>query len=180
MPGAFSVKMAVLGGLDATSPNPLRGIQVISGRSADNNNFGLAAGGVAVSARRPGIRIAKAGPRTSRRGGVFKYTIVVRNRSSFTAQNVVVTDLLPRQLSLVRQPSGFTLRNGSITWRIGNMRAGSRRALSFPVRVIAGTPSTKIRNTATVTATGLPPKRASVVTTLQGPPPVARSGGVTG
>lgn len=183
LPGTFSVKMAVPGGLDATSPNPLDGIQVISGRSADNNNFGLATDGVApqaVATRRPNIRIAKAGPRTSRRGGVFKYTIVVRNRSSFTAKNVVVTDLLPRQLSLVRQPSGFTLRNGSITWRIGNMRAGSRRALSFPVRVIAGTPSTKIRNTATVTATGLPPKRASVVTTLQGPPPVARSGGVTG
>ncbi len=183
MPRAYTVKMAVPGGLDATSPNPLTGIQVISGRSADNNNFGLAAAGTspqAASARQPDIRIAKSGPRTSKRGGVFKYTIVVRNRSGFTARNVVVTDVLPKQLSLVRQPRGFTLRNGSITWRIGNMKAKARRTLSFPVRVIAGTPSTRIKNTASVTATGLPARRASVTTTLQGPPPVARSGGVIG
>jgi uncharacterized repeat protein (TIGR01451 family) len=180
LPGTYTVGMAVPGGLTATTPRTIGGIGITSGQGSPNNNFGLIGPGARLAGGpRPDIRINKAGPATARRGSTFTYTIAVRNRSSFTARNVEVTDLLPVSLTLVRVPSGATIRNGVITWRIGDMAPNALRVLRVPVRV-SPTATGTIRNTATVTADGLPPRRDSATTRVLGPVPVARTGGVTG
>lgn len=184
LPGTYTVGMQVPGGLTATTPRTIGGIKILSGQGSPNNNFGLNSGGASIAGvPRPDIRINKVGPATARRGSTFTYTIAVRNRSKFTAHNVVVTDLLPESLTLVSIPKerGKTvdIRNGVITWTIGAMAPGALRVLRVPVRV-SPTATGTIRNTATVTADGLPPKRDSTTTRVLGPKPVARAGGVTG
>ncbi len=180
LPGTYTVGMAVPGGLTATTPRTIGGIGITSGQGSPNNNFGLISGGATIAGGpRPDIRINKSGPATAQRGSTFTYTIAVRNRSNFTARNVEVTDLLPVSLTLVSIPKGATIRNGVITWRIGDMGPGALRVLRVPVRV-SPTATGTIRNTATVTADGLPPKRDSATTRVLGPAPVTRAGGVTG
>jgi uncharacterized repeat protein (TIGR01451 family) len=180
LPGTYAVSVAVPGGLTATSPRTISGIGVTSGTGSPNNNFGLngpnatIAGGPA-----PDVTIDKKGPATARAGSVFRYSITVRNRSRFTARDVEVTDLVPIQLTLVRVPSGATIRNGVVTWSLGDLAAGRSRTLTMQVRVNPNVTG-RIRNTATVTAEGMPPKRSTAVTRVSGPAPVARTGGVTG
>jgi uncharacterized repeat protein (TIGR01451 family) len=127
----------------------------------------------------PDVTIHKSGPARARAGAVFTYSITVRNRSAFAATDVEVTDLVPIQLTLVRIPSGATIRNGVVTWRVGTLAAGRSRTLRMQVRVNPNVTGL-IRNTATVTAEGMPPKRSTAVTRVSGPAPVARTGGVTG
>ncbi len=181
LPGSYAVSVAVPGGLTATSPRQITGIGITSGTGSPNNNFGLASGGggSAQGGPTPNIGITKTGPATARAGSTFTYRITVRNRSSFPATNVEVTDLVPATLTLVRIPSGATIRNGVVTWRVGTLAAGGSKTLSMPVRVNPNVTGT-IRNTATVTADNLPPRRSTATTRVTGPKPVARTGGVTG
>ena len=180
LPGTYEVSVRVPGGMTLTTPRTIGGIAIRSGSGSPNNNFGLIGPGATIAGGpRPDIRITKLGPATAARGSTFTYTIAVRNRSAFPARNVEVTDLLPVSLTLVRVPSGATIRNGVITWRIGDMRPNALRTLRVPVRV-SPTATGTIRNTATVTADGLPPRRSTARTRVLGPVPVARTGGVTG
>lgn len=181
LPGSYTVSVAVPGGLTATTARVIGGIGIVSGTGSPNNNFGLVpAGGVsAQGGPTPAIGIVKSGPARARAGATFTYRIAVRNRSTFPATNVEVTDLLPATLTLVRIPRGATLRNGVVTWRVGTLPGGATRRLSMRVRVNPNTTGT-IRNTATVTADNLPPRRSTVPTRIVGPKPVARTGGVTG
>lgn len=180
LPGSYTVSVAVPGGLTATTARTIPGIAITSGAGSPNNNFGLANGNATIAGGpSPNVSIAKTGPATARAGSTFRYSITVRNRSSFTAKNVEVTDLVPATLTLVAIPSGAIIRNGVVTWSIGDMAPRAARTLRMNVRVNPNAGGS-IRNTATVTADGLPPRRSTVVTRLVGPAPVARSGGVTG
>ena len=180
LPGSYTVSVAVPGGLTITTPRTISGIPVTSGVGSPNNNFGLISGnGTITGGPQPNVTIAKDGPDTARAGSTFEYAIVVRNRSTFTARNVQVTDLVPVSLTLVSIPSGATIRNGVVTWNLGDMSAGASRTLRMTVRVNPNVTGT-IRNTATVTADGLPPRNSTAVTRVVGPVPVARAGGVTG
>ncbi len=180
LPGTYAVSVAVPGGLTITTPRIIPGIGITSGVGSPNNNFGLASGSAAVAGGpSPNVTIAKRGPATARAGSTFRYSITVRNRSNFTARNVEVTDLVPVQLTLVAIPTGATIRNGVVTWPIGDLAAGASRRLTMRVRVNPNVTGT-IRNTATVTADGLPPRRATARTRVTGPVRAARAGGVTG
>ncbi len=181
LPGRYTVSVAVPGGLTATTSRSIPNIPISSGIGSPNNNFGLAAGGGATIAGGPApdVTISKSAPDTARAGATFPYTVVVRNRSAFTARNVEVTDLVPADLTLVAIPSGATIRNGVVTWSLGDLSAGASRTLRMQVKVNPNVTGT-IRNTATVTADGMAPKRDQAVTRVVGPVPVARAGGVTG
>jgi len=181
LPGTYAVSVAVPGGLTITTPRTISGIGVTSGVGSPNNNFGLVSGngGTIAGGPAPNVTIAKDGPDTARAGSTFEYAIVVRNRSTFTAKNVEVTDLVPATLTLVAIPSGATIRNGVVTWSLGDLSAGASRTLRMDVRVNPNVTGS-IRNTATVTADGLPPRDSTVVTQVVGPVPEARAGGVTG
>lgn len=181
LPGSYVVSVAVPGGLTATSPRQITGIPIRSGIGSPNNNFGLISGSGAQTqgGPTPDIGITKTAPADARAGSVFQYRITVRNRSSFAATDVEVTDLVPAQLTLVRIPAGATIRNGVVTWRVGTLAAGASRTLTMDVRVNANVTG-DIVNTATVTADNLPPRRDTARTEVVGPRPVARTGGVTG
>ncbi|MGD9696477.1 MAG: SdrD B-like domain-containing protein [Thermoleophilia bacterium] len=180
MPGTYAVEISTPGGLTLTSAKVISNIQITSGVGSPNNNFGLAQpGGTTAGGPTPNIGITKTGPSTARPSTVFDYSIVVRNRSNFTARNVEVTDLLPDTLTLVSIPSGATIRNGVITWDVGDLAGGASKTLTIRVRVNPNTRGT-VRNTATVTADNLPPRRSTETTQVLGPTPVARTGGVTG
>lgn len=183
LPGSYVVSVAVPGGLTATSPRQITGIGITSGTGSPNNNFGLASGpgggATAQGGPTPNIGISKTGPATARAGATFTYRITVRNRSAFPATNVEVTDLVPVSLTLVRIPAGATIRNGVVTWRVGTLAAGASRRLAMRVRVNPNVTG-RLRNTATVTADNLPPRRSTAITRITGPRPVARTGGVTG
>jgi hypothetical protein len=62
---------------------------------------------------------------------------------------------------------------------VGDLPAGAARTLKMDVRVNPNVTGA-IDNTATVTADNLPPRRDTARTTVAGPLPVARTGGVTG
>lgn len=180
LPGTYAVSVAVPGGLTITTPRTIPGISITSNVGSPNNNFGLASGTATVAGGpSPNVTIEKSGPDTARAGSTFRYSITVRNRSTFTAKNVEVTDLVPVQLTLVTIPRGATIRNGVVTWPIGDLAAGASRTLTMDVKVNPSVTGT-ITNTATVTADGLPPRRSTAVTKVVGPVPVARAGGVTG
>lgn len=180
LPGTYSVAVAVPGGLTATSPRTISPIGITSNTGSPNNNFGLISGsGTIAGGPSPDVRIGKTGPATAEAGSTFRYTIVVRNRSSFTARNVEVTDLVPITLSLVTVPSGAVIRNGVVTWPVGDLAAGASRSLTMNVRVNPNVTG-RIVNTATVTADGLGPRRATAVTRVTGPAAPPRIGGVTG
>ncbi len=179
LPGTYSVRMTTPSGFTATTPVVITGRQITSGVGNPNNNFGIVPGS-GVVAQTPDVTIDKRGPATALRGRVFTYTIVVRNNSTFAARNVQVTDLVPANLTLVAIPAGATIRNGVVTWSLGTLQPRQSRTLRMRVRVNPNTTATRLVNTATVTATGLAPRRDTVTTRIQNPPPVRRQGGVTG
>lgn len=182
LPGTYEVGIAVPAGLVNTSPVSIPNIQLRSGVGSYNNNFGLAPPATSVQGDpepSPDVRISKTAPASAEREGVFDYTIVVRNRSAFTARNVEVTDLVPVSLTLVAIPRGATIRNGVVTWPLGNLAAGASRTLTMRVKVNPQFTGT-ITNTATVTATGMRPRRDTARTRVVGPEPVVQTGGVTG
>ncbi len=181
LPGTYGVAVAVPGGLTATTARTITGIGITSGVGSPNNNFGLASGN--------GDDRRRALPERDHREGRARHRprrfgLPVRHRRAqpqhlhrrATSQ---VTDLVPVSLTLVSIPSGATIRNGVVTWVIGDLPAGASRTLRMNVRVNPNVTGT-IRNTATVTADGLPPRNSTAVTRVVGPVPVARAGGVTG
>lgn len=179
MPGTYSVRMTTPKGFTATTAIVRNGRVITSNVGNPNNNFGIVSGSGVVT-QTPNVTIDKRGPATALRGQVFTYVIVVRNNSTFAARNVEVTDLVPANLTLVAIPAGATIRNGVVTWSLGTLAPGASRTLRMRVRVNANTTATRLVNTATVTATGLPPRRDTVTTRLRNPPPTRRIGGVTG
>lgn len=183
MPGTYSVSVTVPNGLNATTATTRPNRVITSNVGNPNNDFGLRAGPTTQTAGgpTPNIAIVKRGPAQVTRGQIFTYRITVTNRSNFTARNVVVTDAIPADLTLVAIPTGATVANGVVTWRLGNMPARSTRTVSMRVRLNPTSTVTRFTNTAQVTATGLPPRRSTVPTRVRENKPVERrTGGVTG
>lgn len=184
-PGGYTVSITTPGGFENTTPVTIGGIALRSATDSLGNDFGLArpaAPPVVVNQGpppRPNIRILKNAPPARPIEAVFDYRIAVRNRSSFTARDVVVTDLVPAQVTLVSIPRGATVRNGVVTWELGDLRPGAIRRMTMRVRANP-TFTGIIPNTATVVAEGLPPRRSTDRTRIVGRPPEPRSGGVTG
>ncbi|MEQ9336294.1 MAG: SdrD B-like domain-containing protein, partial [Miltoncostaeaceae bacterium] len=184
-PGSYTVTVSTPGGFENTTPVTIGDIALRSATDSLNNNFGLArpqAPPAVINQApppRPNIRILKKAPPAAPIESVFDYRIAVRNRSSFTARDVVVTDLVPPQVTLVAIPRGATVRNGVVTWELGDMRPGTIRRMTMRVRANP-TFTGVIPNTATVVAEALPPRRSTDRTRIVGRPPVPRSGGVTG
>jgi uncharacterized repeat protein (TIGR01451 family) len=182
LPGTYAVAVTVPAGLVNTSPVSIPNIQLRSGVGSFNNNFGLASPPTTIQGEpepSPDVRITKSGPATAEREGIYDYSIVVRNSSDFTARDVEVTDLVPVELTLVAIPRGATIRNGVVTWPLGNLAPRASRTLSMRVRVNPQFTGT-ITNTATVTAIGMRPRRDTARTRVVGPEPVVQTGGVTG
>lgn len=87
---------------------------------------------------------------------IFNYYLTVVNNGPADATGIVVTDKLPRQVSLdlLSVPTigtaAYQLSDHSILWKMNGLQAGMTASLAIRVKVLEAGP---IANTATVTAT---------------------------
>lgn len=186
LPGRYTVTATVPAGFSATTATTLPNIGITSAVPSPNHDVGIVPGtsvtvrGNPTTARRPGLSITKRGPPGARRGRVVTYTIVVRNTTATTVRNVVLADPVPARMTLVGVPTGATVVNGAVTWRLGTMAPGATRRVTMRVRLGSNAPLGSYVNTATVTATGLTPRRARTTLIVTGPRRIPRTGAVTG
>lgn len=70
-------------------------------------------------------------------GKTFTYTITVANKGTGTAENIVVTDSVPKGLLLVGDSitENGSLKDGVITWNIASLEAGKEMTVEFTVKV---------------------------------------------
>ena len=68
-------------------------------------------------------------------GQLVRYAITVRNRSRVTAKGVVVTDTIPAQMTLAGRARGVRVSGGTVTWRVGDLRAGRSRTVILELRM---------------------------------------------
>ena len=90
-------------------------------------------------------------------GEEIVYTITVSNNGSLAAQNVVVTDTLPAQVSYLANTDSCTGvavgSTGTLTCPLGNLAAGASTSFQIKVKIDADLGgATSITNTATVTS----------------------------
>ncbi len=131
-----------------TGPDRHTGILLPPGFNGVNNNFGelLAAD----------LRLLKEGPAgTVPAGQTYDYQITVHNDGPSTAQNVVVTDALPPELTFVDSSSGCTPGVSNIvSCVLGDLPAGASTSLTVTVRLACCLAPT-VTNTASVASSTL-------------------------
>lgn len=75
---------------------------------------------------------------TSNVGNILTYTINVKNEGSVKAENIVVTDTVPANTTIVESSIGSAeYYNGKLTWTIDKLEAGEQIALTFKVSIDA-------------------------------------------
>jgi len=89
-----------------------------------------------MTTARTRLRVRKRGPRVAVAGRLATYRITVRNAGRRPARGVVVRDVLPRGVALVRRARGATFRRGVVTWRIGALAPGRSRTVTLRVRLV--------------------------------------------
>jgi uncharacterized repeat protein (TIGR01451 family) len=114
----------------------------------------------------PRLVITKKAPRRAKVLSRVKYTIVVRNPSKATARSVVLRDVIPNGLSFVTASRARTLRNGVITFRLGNLAPGARRTVTVTLLADASVRGRRT-NVATVSAAGVRTVRARAATVFR-------------
>ncbi|MBI5404815.1 MAG: DUF11 domain-containing protein, partial [Candidatus Kerfeldbacteria bacterium] len=104
----------------------------------------------------PDLTIVKtAGAKNAKPGDVVTYTLTVKNIGDGDAENVIITDTLPKDLSFVHA-TGRTM-----TWNIGTLKAGHTRIINVDVRVESDAKSGTYTNVATVRSDEVPEKSAT-------------------
>jgi uncharacterized repeat protein (TIGR01451 family) len=81
------------------------------------------------------VTVRKSGPARVRSGITTTYRITVRNTSARTVR-VTVSDRLPRALVLRSLPSGWSVSGSQVRISV-TLRAGQKRTLGLPVRVLS-------------------------------------------
>ncbi len=111
--------------------------------------------GTPVTPLRPASRarlvVDKRAPRQSTAGQVVSYTITVRNTGRVAARNVVLTDTVPAQMSLLRRVAGARMVNGTLTWRLGTIAARGSKTVRLQLRLSASSQGQRC-NVASATA----------------------------
>ena len=86
----------------------------------------------------PDVDVSKSCPVDMVAGTQAAYSITVSNTGSSTANNVVVTDTLPAQVSFVSATPAPTSQAGAtLTWNLGNMAAGASTTITINANVMA-------------------------------------------
>lgn len=93
------------------------------------------------------LQIAKAGPATALPNEPITYRVWVKNSSSITVTNVVVTDVVPVGASYI-QGSGGTLTNGAVIWNSAQIIPGETQEFNFAVTAIDDIANTDYRASA--------------------------------
>ena len=99
-----------------------------------------------------------------------KYTITVKNTSTVIARDVVLRDRFPDGMTFAAASRKGTLRNGTLTFAMGDLRAGQSRSVTVWLVANAQVRGTRV-NTATASATKVRSVRAQAATLFR---PLAR------
>ena len=116
-----------------------------------------------LRARRPRTRIIarKQGPARVRAGRGARYVLRVTNRGRNRANRVIVRDILPRGMVLVRRPAGATIRGRTITWRISGIAPGRTVRRTVRVRVLRNVRGRRVCNRMIARGANTPLSRAT-------------------
>lgn len=112
-----------------------------------------------VEVVQPQVNIIKTGPKAAIVGANVDFTIAVKNTGNVPVQNVVVQDLLPRELQPVAVNGPGAVQGQSAIFNLGAMGPGEEKAVSLTARALAA--GTNICNGATVTALGVPTQQSN-------------------
>jgi uncharacterized repeat protein (TIGR01451 family) len=100
------------------------------------------------------VRVVKSAPEEAPQGKDITYTLNVFNDGPGTADDVVVTDQIGADLTVVSVPSGCTVAGKTLMCDLGSMASGESRTISYTVRVSPTAPiDTNIENCAAVSST---------------------------
>ncbi len=91
-------------------------------------------------------------------GETFNYRITVTNGGTLDAEDVVVTDELPADLTYVSDSCGGSLAGSTWTWNVGTLQAGG--SLTCTIAVTAASTCSGYANTASVETSTLSPPSA--------------------
>ena len=78
----------------------------------------------------PVLTIEKTGPKTQYLGRTVSYDIVVANKGDSVANNTVVTDTVPANITEVKASDNGVVTAGLVTWNIGALAPGASRKVS--------------------------------------------------
>ncbi|WP_320669425.1 Ig-like domain-containing protein [Patulibacter defluvii] len=110
----------------------------------------------------PNLRLTKtANAKRVTAGQRVKYTIKVRNTGKGTARNVVVCDLLPKNVTVVARGGGKLKRGKLCFAKIPSLAPGKAKSYRITVRIDRDAPKGSQTNRATATATGIKALKAS-------------------
>lgn len=101
-----------------------------------------------VTTGSPIVEITKRCPNLRYLGRDAAFEIVVSNRGTAAATNVVVTDSLPMGIEFISADNGGQRSGNNVVWRLGSLQAGQSVTLNVTVRC---NQIATIRNVATVT-----------------------------
>jgi uncharacterized repeat protein (TIGR01451 family) len=121
--------------------------------------------------------------KTVKPGDSVTYTIVVKNTGSAAAKDTVVCTTPAKGLTIGRVPSGATLRDGTLCWKVGALKAGGKKTVKVTLHATASAHGSAVPNVASVKATGVTSRSAKPkVAVKRAKPTVAanRGSGVTG
>ncbi len=97
----------------------------------------------------PQIAIAKTAPARAIVGQSFRYDITVSNPSQVSANDVVVTDVLPAGIAHVSSQPRAQVKGQQLSWSLGSLAAQGKRAITVTVK---GTRTGRFTNCADVKA----------------------------
>lgn len=148
--------------------------------NADNDREPSNNGAIApiqAAASKASLRLTKVASKKSVLvGQTVKFKIVVKNNSNVTAVRVVVCDLVPNRLSVVRTGGG-TFVAGRLCWTVPYLEPGKSKSYTVTMRASSGT-KTSVTNPARVTSGNAAARRASAKIFVLSVSP--RGGGTTG
>ena len=99
----------------------------------------------------PPFTIDKQGPAKASPGEEITYIINFKNTSDSDATGVVIKDTLPDHVTVV-DAAGGTISGNTITWVIGNLKAGESKTITFKVKIDKSMPvgTTILKNCAEI------------------------------
>lgn len=107
-----------------------------------------AAAAPVVSSGAPIVEITKRCPSLRYVGRKATFEVVVTNRGTGPARNVVVTDNFPAGVEFLSADNGGQREGGNVVWNLGTLEAGQSRTLNVEARC---NQITNVRNMARVT-----------------------------
>ena len=89
------------------------------------------------------------------------YTILIRNNGPSVGESIVVTDVLPSDVTFVSATAGGTHDGGTVTWNLGTLAPGQTVELELSVTVDQSRPFGLMTNAPTVSTTAADPTPAN-------------------